>query len=482
MPAGFAQPTVLFAGNSAAPDRAFYSSVFTKLDKTKYTRYVELGVGSFAASLVAAESGFSGKCMETSDVTLYTSIVGTCVAGGDLDKLGMRLDGELVDLGPGPITRQAARLIFVHWLARLQAKPDVAYWKAIAREAELGQAEHEEGIERSLAGMVTRLRGLRYWPSCMWDHAALAVDDPNALVLAAPPTFKAGFESFFNTGDRVTWDEPSYEVFDPETGFHRLAEMFEGKSALLLFLHEGESRKPAHPRPVFAHQIGAGRTAYVLSNRPDEIFALTGGPKVIIGTGVQLQPSPWPTIPADYEITEKSTVEVTPMQASVADWYRNLWLHRLQGNPNPYNLGVLVDGHLAGIFGYTINPMSRPFSAKAGQTWTTEYVILRYAVGAPHMSRLTRLVTMLAMQERSARKVLVGEASLRLEASLGLVTVEMTRHPEVKGLRGLMKQVERQKHPDGYKLTYTGSWSTGTASEGLREWLTKEQTWQNTRK
>ncbi|MET8966470.1 hypothetical protein ABZX69_44765 [Streptomyces sp. NPDC004074] len=41
MPAGFAAPGVLFAGNSSAPDRAFYRLVFSKLPRDRYTRYVE---------------------------------------------------------------------------------------------------------------------------------------------------------------------------------------------------------------------------------------------------------------------------------------------------------------------------------------------------------------------------------------------------------------------------------------------------------
>ncbi|MFI8490131.1 hypothetical protein [Streptomyces rubrogriseus] len=42
-------PGVLFAGNGSVPDRAVYRQVFNKLLSDQYTRYIEVGIGSFAA-------------------------------------------------------------------------------------------------------------------------------------------------------------------------------------------------------------------------------------------------------------------------------------------------------------------------------------------------------------------------------------------------------------------------------------------------
>jgi hypothetical protein len=69
---------------------------------------------------------------------------------------------------------------------------------------------------------------------------------------------------------------------------------------------------------------------------------------------------------------------------------------------------------------------------------------------------------------------------LYVAASEGLVTVEFTRHPESKGLRGLMKMVDRQDHADGYKLVYAADWRETT--EGvLGEYVKKEATWRSSR-
>jgi len=52
----------------------------------------------------------------------------------------------------------------------------------------------------------------------MWEHLKEVLDDPHALVIANPPTYFSGYEKFYDTQGKMTWKEPPYELFDPETG------------------------------------------------------------------------------------------------------------------------------------------------------------------------------------------------------------------------------------------------------------------------
>lgn len=479
MPAGFAAPGVLFAGNSSAPDRAFYRQVFNKLPRDTYTRYVEVGVGSFAAALVAANAGVLPASMETSDVTLYTGIVGTYVSGGDLAALGMTLDGEPVELPDAPPVEQAAHLLFTHWLARMQAKPEVDYWTNLVTDMLEREADHKARLVGSLAQIAERLPGIRFTPKCMWDHIAEVEDDPHTIIIAAPPTYKAGFEKFFDTGGRVEWAEPPYAVFDPDVDMKRLADHMRDKAALLMFLQEERTGISAHPTPVFAHPLGDVARAYVISNRPEEIFKLTGGPKVALGMSRSYAPANLPIIPPGHEITEKSRLELVPVKGTECDYYRDLWMHRLNAAPGSYNLLMAVDGYAAGVVGYGAETMTRPYP---GATKYTSHLLMRFAFGAPHHTyRLTRLATMCALRRDTAALVFTGASEILLAASAGLVTVEYTRHPEAKGLRGLMHLESRAKHPDGYKLSYRGDWTGHDLPTTLTTFLAKEQSWRASR-
>ncbi|MGW6456528.1 putative antirestriction adenine methyltransferase [Streptomyces sp. NPDC055078] len=479
MPAGFAAPGVLFAGNSSAPDRAFYRQVFNKLPRDQYTRYVEVGVGSFAAALVAANAGIPPAHMETSDVTLYTGIVGTCVSGGDLAALGMTLDGEPVEIPDGPLAEQAAHLLYVHWLARMQAKGDADYWNNLVTDMVEREDIHKKRLAESLGSIAERLPGVKFTPKCMWDHIAEAEDDPHAIIIAAPPTYKAGFEKFFDTAGRVEWSEPSYSVFDPDVDMQRLADHMRDKAALLMFLQEERSGIAAHETPVFAHPLGDVARAYVISNRPEEIFKLTGGPKVALGMSRSYTPTNLPIISPDHEITPESRVELIPVRGTECDYYRDLWMHRLAAAPGSYNLLVAVDGKAAGVIGYGAETMTRPYP---GTKKYTSHLLMRFAFGAPHHSyRLTRLATMCALRHGTAALVFTGASEIILAASDGLVTVEYTRHPEAKGLRGLMALESRAKHPDGFKLTYRADWNGDSIPTTLTTFLAKEKSWRKSR-
>ncbi|HEU5032667.1 MAG TPA: hypothetical protein VFV01_47645, partial [Spirillospora sp.] len=139
-----------------------------------------------------------------------------------------------------------------------------------------------------------------------------------------------------------------------------------------------------------------------------------------------------------------------------------------------------VDGKAAGIIGLSHEAMSHPYP---GATKWMDHMIMRFAFGAPHRSlRLTRLATMLALCKSTADLIQTPANSLYLAASQGLLTIEYTRHPEAKGLRGLMKLVHREDHVDGHRLVYRAPWRHQTPAEVLAEFLTKEAKWQASRK
>lgn len=480
MAGGFTSPAILFLNTWDAPERAFCSTVLQSLAKGgQYTRYVEPSVGAFAMPTVAENAGWTGAEMETSDTSLYASIVGGMLADNDLGDLDVRLDGERVALEGDTIVDQAAYLLYVQLLARTQARPKVEYWLMLVDDLLRNKETHIDSIRERLGLMKERLNGLTYTPMNMWSHIESVMDDPHAVISMNPPTYEGGFEKFFDTKGRLTWAVPEYEVFEPRKGIPRIVDMLEGKAALLLCQQQREPGDSAHPRPVFARHLSLGQNVYMNSNRPDEVFEITGGPRVAVKGGATLSPLNVPVLPMDYEIRPDSEIQVIPVKAQVADYYRGLWMHRLKADPGSLNLLMLVDGHAAGVMGYNSSSLTTPYN---GSSRWSRHLILRFAFGAPHDAlRVTRLATMVALQRRTLRQVMTPTNALFLEASEGLVTIEYTRHPEAKGLRGLMKLADRTKHPDGYRLIYGADWRDQPYDEVVREFVTKEKQWRGTR-
>lgn len=424
--------------------------------------------------LVAVDSGWATSEMSTSDVHLFTSILGELAAGRDMSGLGVRLDGEDVQYDSSSSLEQAAQLIWLQLLVRTQARPEVPYWTAMVEDLQQHRPAHIRSFSNQLEKLSSRLAGISYRAESLWEHVERVADNPQAVIITNPPTYKGAYEKFFDTKGRLEWAAPDYDVFDAGSDIPKLVRLMEGRKALLIVQQQQTTSNAAHTKPVYARQLAPGQLVYMNTNRPDEVAKLLGGLKVARRRLPPIADKPWPTLPQNYNITAKSTVELLVVDGKVADAYRGDWMHRLYPVLGSGNVMVLVDGYATGVIGYSAASMSMSFADK----WN-KHVILRFAFGAPHESlRLTRLATMFALQHSTLWLTATPLNAMFLEASKGLVTSEMTRHPEAKGLRGLMKLDNRQQHPDGYKLVYAADWAVPAApSEVLADFLSKEAAW-----
>lgn len=427
--------------------------------------------------LVATDAGWNPAVMDTSDTHLFTSAIGKMLAGDDLHDLGVHLDGERVDLGQESPVHQAAHLIWLQYLTRMQ-KRSGAYWDNLVEDVTNNADYHRGEFRDQLEGVRKRAGGLAYRSETVWDHLDRVADDPSAVVISNPPTYVNAYEKFFDTDGRLTWDGPEYEPFDAPRDIPRMVERMEGAKALLIVQQQQSTRNSAHPRPIYARQLAPDDLVYLNSNRPDEMYELMGGFKVVRKKAPPIAKRPWPILPEDYEVTPETRIELRLVESKVADAYRREWMHRLYPVPGSGNVLLLLDGYAAGVMGYSTASISSSYSLK----WA-KHAILRFAFGAKHRTlRLTRLATMLALQHDTLWLTQTPVSTLHIASAEGLVTSEMTRFPESKGLRGLMKIQDRQKHPDGYKLVYAANWRPpATPQQVLAEFLTKEAQWRKSR-
>lgn len=490
MSAGFNSPTILFLNTWDAPERAFGLPIFRTLrERHGYTRYVEPMSGAFVMPLVALDAGFTPAQMECSDVSLYSAVNGTLLARNDFGDLGVRVDGlpiaewwELAHESPWPEEPAsiAGAILYTQLLLRMKVKPEVGYWLELCRDLEERRDEHVEAIAKDLRKLDSRLGGMSFYrPWDVYDHLERVADDPHTVISLNPPTYKGGFEKFYETAGRLTWDEPSYEVFDAETGIQRICAQLEGRAALLMIQEQKEPGNHSHPRPIFARHLSLDQYIYFLSNRPEEIFGITGGPKVTPRKGPTIGPiEGTKVLPRDYELTEKTRVDVVPCTADNVAFYKDLWLHRIKalgGGAGGDSLAVVIDGrYVCGVISLSTAPITYALQDSA-----SDALLLRFSIGAPHAKyRLTRLATMLALQRCVIERSLTLKSRWVLEVANRVVTVEYTRHPEAKGLRGVMKLERRKRVPGGgNELLYAAPIGAADEQETLEKFRTGEERW-----
>ena len=219
-----------------------------------------------------------------------------------------------------------------------------------------------------------------------------------------------------------------------------------------------------------------GVNVYLTTNRPDEATALANGKKIARPSESKLTPLECSMLPRDYVITQRAKVQTVQIERAEAQYYRQLWTHNFVGSSAPINIAVLIDGKIAGVFGLDKSALTMG----AFGTQVSDAVFLMYGMTVPHKTyRLGRLLTMLAQN----RQFIMGICTdLEREKAKTLKTVQMTKYPEAKEMRGLMdltKRVEDKKM--GFRLTYESELKDRTEKETLREWLWREERWQKQR-
>jgi hypothetical protein len=420
---------------------------------------VEPLAGSFTVSLLAAQAGWEPSQIEASGTDAYTVVCGSLFAGRKpslwgLD--GLYADNVQTELPEVPLER-AATLLWLQLLHRIQAKPEVPFWEELAEDLFRRKDDHVRAISAGVAKQNQFLHGITFQPIDVWSHLEQVVDDPGSVIICNPPTYT-------NKQGILEHD------WVPKTDWPRLWAHVHGKPALFLGQQQAEPGKAIILNPSYGRQLSPGQIVYILSNRPKEIEEVTRGPQArMLDAGQAVQLDGKPLVKRCTTILERSTIEILPVPNQVALYYRKLWTHRIELRQARYDALVLLDGQIAGCFGI-----------QSSSVWHRSYksrwpgsLILTYAIGAPHEKfRLTRLMTSLALSRPVLERVVTDDFTLA--AATGMITVEFSKYPEAKGLRGLMKLEDREKVKSGFRLVYHSGFSGLTPEAVLEEWLGRE--------
>lgn len=254
------------------------------------------------------------------------------------------------------------------------------------------------------------------------------------------------------------------ELTDPSTGHGKLFEMVKDAKALVLCYQEKPAGEYVGDAIYARAATRKGMNAYLCSNRGEEAEALAHGKKIKRPNESALEPLPCSIMPTDYEITEDSDLKIIKVKAANTQYYRKLWTHNFVGSSATFNFAVLIDGLVAGVFG--ISKM------------TAEALFIWYVMKVPHKElRLGRLMYMLA-QNRSLTDTVTND--FERERVVCVRTAMLTKYPENKEVRGIMKMTERKKDKEyGFKLTYEAPIIEGRSEKAtLTEWLRREKEWQ----
>ena len=483
MPGGFNSPNILFLNTYDALDRKYIAEIVPKLQGAGYKRYVELYAGGFAMPLVVASQGFKPDNIYCYDIQLYSCILGYTFSGKDLRELNMCVDEKPIELSGEDPCADAALLIFEQAKARLEKADHIYYYQLLLKDMDARRKEHIEYITDRIRKMDEKLHGLHFERLYIWDAFEKERDSENTFICSNPPTYKGAYEKFFDTGGRVTWDgdDVVYEIWDGKVHCPKLMEMAADAKPLVFLLQQADKGKAATEHPVSSRYLSLTQNVYYNSNRPEEVERINGLKGSTLKDVVRLK-SKYPIMPSDYLITRESKVSVFVEKTQVAEYYRRIWLHRINGKGVSFNLCVVVDGYLMGFIGLDFNPLVRSYNQ------SQDFFILSYAVPAPNNRlRNARLLVHIAKSRHIINKCLVAspynQYTFYLVQARRICTVEYSPYQEVKGLRGLMKIESKKKISEGVNaLAYYADLNEKDEAQILKDFLDIEERYANGKK
>ena len=461
----FSNPSGLFIGALKPEDKKFILALLKNARKAGYERFVEPCAGALAMSYLAAEAGFDPTKIEASDVSYFSAAFGRGVMRTDTSDMGIEAEGftaeELLD---------PATALYAQAYLRMTQKAGVEFYIEYLRDLKMNRERHVQHIQEQIDEISAKCYGMTYMDMDINDHIDRVLDDEKAVIVACVPTYTAGYERFFDTGGKLSWNEPAYDIWDVKTSLRELFEKAKDAKALLLVYEEtkqGENIGEA----IYGRAAGRPEmNMYITTNRPEEAIALLKGKSIFRKEGTPAVPCKCSIIPQDYEITENSKIEVGKIKSENVWYYRTLWTHNFVGTTKTNGYALYIDGYIASVFGYYNMLMLLRYSYDLD---------LLFGVSAPFHMRLNRLLYMVATKREI---VLSAIDDILKEYCTGVATTMITKYPESKEMRGIMKLFSREEmKPCGYTLRYRTDLHDKSLQEILKEWLQKEKKWQSTK-
>lgn len=462
-------PGALFIGGLRSDEKKYLKKILKTGKSSGYSKLIEPCAGAFAMSQIAAEVGFDPKLMEASDVCLMSTILGYAMMDKPLD--GLDISHPTLDEGYTYVD------VLYHQLLLMRANTDGSseYGYQLLVDLTKNKAHYLEVLQQSIDRAKELIGGIKYTAEDMMEHIDRVADDPNAIILANPPVYVGGYEKFFS--DDISWKEPSYELVETDI-VQEILTRYKNSRALIICYTEKPNTE-IEPNAIFKRaEVRSGWSGYLVSNRPNEAELLAGGKHVIgIQGGGDLKSLNAELLPTDYQITNNSKIRVIPIDSQVAQYYRKLWTHGFVGSRASQNYMILIDDKITAVFG--LDKSALTMGAYGGQV--EENVFIMYTMAVQHkIHRLNRLNVRITKNKEFIHTICNDLERQRVK---GIKTVQMTKHPESQGVRGLMTKINTVKDPrHGYKLTYAAELEDMTPQEALMDWLKAEKQYAKAKK
>lgn len=389
-----ANPDILFRGIPRSKTRGYTAEVLSKLDPS---RVVIPCCGSFSLAATSIGAGVKPDKIFCGDVSLYSQALGMAIMGNGDWKLQL-IDDNFSYLAPmiesGDPIEKAVAVLFAIRVLQYTVRNKAAHWKIRERELVENREVYQAQLRDQISELAERLHGVEFRSQDMWETMNEYMHDQDAVLLVNPPRYTGGYDKMFEGIDSVfAWDVPEFRMFT-EDEYQPLMEMLGLEPSLTLMYYATPDKDPSYLwgdpwRAVFADRPGSKRGVsinWIIANRDPVGLKVS---RVI----PQAKGARYRLYDDSFEITEKVSLRAKKIDKITGDYYRDLFIHRLEGGQAEVYMALFLDGHLFGIAGINAYGVLE-FKTKESEEQNTGLLTFCFTVESERYKRLQKLALM----------------------------------------------------------------------------------------
>lgn len=456
-------PDKLFLGVPRGSERGFSARLISQIGPA---RVVVPFAGSFALASTAAQV-LGTKRILASDVSLYSHVIGRAITGEDY-RLALRDDGELQSIvapliAGGPVDKATA-VLYVLRVCQFDRKDQNLHLRS-KQELLRRSGVYLADIRAQVVALAQALAGIDYQTRGPWDVLGEWADNDGAFLLLDPPRYDGAHDRMFAGAGLFDWDAPDAAAFGEDDIPALVQYLADAKARALLWFVCG-ARDPSEDWPdpwraAFADRVSSSRSSayhWIMTNQPDSAAS-------IMRTKSDDRPRRFRLFSG--EVKAESRLWAVAADRATADYYRDLFIHKLPGSMSTNYALLFLDGMLFAVVGLIGTDFRRG---------DTDYIFVHFNFTVPAVHKRLHKLTLLSVSSAWFYRDIFGSAPWFQVRGLpaAVKTLMLTKHPNSMAERGIFKMATRETLPGGgYKLYYSADLRHENRKETLQTWLNK---------
>lgn len=417
----------------------------------KYDKYIVPCAGRFATVNTMINAGIKPENIITSDISLFTSLLGSHITGKNINELDIKISEEI------PISEEnyAASVFLAMKIAQID--PKNYYMQSIQDELKSNAPLYTTHISEQINNLKQTLQGITYEVKDLWEELE-EWENKDVLICINPPAYTKGYTRMYDFHGKITWNEPKIKEFDPKTDYKKMCEWLKDSHATVISTRfHNLDAVPFNWLALFAKYYNPERTDYLITNKKIAPVGITR-PRMNLEKPLDIP------ISSDKDIiSEDSKISFLPVHPKVGEYYRDLFIHRLGATSCEQSYLALLNGKIFGVIGLNMREIYKG---------TSDYCFQVYAIARQlktgHLQRL--LLKSITCNE------FADHIDWKVFGCKGMKTVYLAKFPEVRYNKNILKLIKKERLKNGlWKLKYITDWHNKTYKECLKDWLNEKQ-------